>query len=68
MRAAGRTAKDLVCGMDVDTKDPHAIKVQHSGTTYFFCSEKCKRDFEAAPDKYIPKEQVAVGSGGGRGV
>jgi multidrug efflux pump subunit AcrA (membrane-fusion protein)/YHS domain-containing protein len=48
--------KDPVCGMDVDPKAPDARKAQHGGQTYYFCSDQCKKSFEANPDKYIPKK------------
>ncbi len=25
----------------------------HDGTTYYFCSDQCKRDFEKSPGQYI---------------
>jgi membrane fusion protein, copper/silver efflux system len=40
--------KDPVCGMNVDPKAPHAIQARHAGKTYTFCSEKCRKEFEAA--------------------
>jgi Cu+-exporting ATPase len=49
--------KDPVCGMDVDPKDPKAIKTEHGGKTYYFCSDGCKRSFEADPLKYVPKQK-----------
>ena len=52
--------KDPVCGMDVDPKAPKAIQAQYHGKTYTFCSEKCKRDFVATPEKYAPKKQMAA--------
>jgi putative intracellular protease/amidase/YHS domain-containing protein len=38
----------IVCGMDADPN----LKTQYRGTTYYFCSEDHKHQFEAAPDKY----------------
>jgi multidrug efflux pump subunit AcrA (membrane-fusion protein)/YHS domain-containing protein len=49
--------KDPVCGMDVDPKAPGALKAQHGGRTYYFCSDHCKKSFEANPEKYIPKKE-----------
>ncbi len=48
--------KDPVCGMDVDPKAPDARKAQHGGQTYYFCSDQCKKSFEAAPEKYISEK------------
>ena len=42
---------DPVCGMDVDRDAAKNAgrTVTHDGTTYFFCSDDCKRTFEANP-------------------
>lgn len=42
---------DPVCGMVVD---PHsaAAKSDFQGTTYFFCSDECRRMFEANPTRH----------------
>ncbi|MBS1214039.1 MAG: efflux transporter, family, subunit, partial [Proteobacteria bacterium] len=52
--------KDLVCGMDVDPKSPNTLKTQYKGETYYFCSEHCKKSFEANPEKYLPKKSPAA--------
>ena len=46
------SATDPVCGMKVD---PHTAKHQaaHAGTTYYFCSAKCREKFEADPVRYV---------------
>ena len=44
-------AIDPVCGMTVDEKSA-AGNVVHSGRTYYFCSPKCRHEFEANPAKY----------------
>jgi RND family efflux transporter MFP subunit len=61
--------KDPVCGMEVDAKAPNALKTQYRGKTYFFCSEHCKKTFEANPGKYVPnpKKMSAQDTHGGRG-
>jgi Cu+-exporting ATPase len=41
-----KTAKDLICGMDVDTSTK--LKLERGGKTYYFCSESCKHQFEAS--------------------
>jgi RND family efflux transporter MFP subunit len=56
--------KDPVCGMDVDPKAPDAIKSEWGGKTYYFCSPKCKKDFEADPHKYVHGTMAARDSGG----
>jgi membrane fusion protein, copper/silver efflux system len=50
---SGEPVKDIVCGMKVDTQSPQLITAQYESKTYYFCSEQCKKDFEANPDKYI---------------
>jgi len=47
------TAKDLVCGMDVD-KDK-ALKADHDGKAYYFCSKHCEEAFKKDPSKYLKK-------------
>jgi len=43
--------RDVVCGMEVDPKDA-AGKTERNGRTYYFCSEHCKKQFDADPKKY----------------
>ena len=38
----------IVCDMDADRD----IKTQYRGTTYYFCSQDHKHQFEAAPSKF----------------
>ena len=37
--------KDPVCGMSVGADTPHQLEVE--GEQYYFCSDKCLKDFEA---------------------
>jgi len=58
------TEKDPVCGMEVDPKALQAVQLQHAGRRYTFCSEKCKRDFEATTaGKSVTKQQPAPANG-----
>ena len=41
--------RDPVCGMRTDDEAPSA---SHDGTTYYFCSKKCKRTFEEEPTEF----------------
>jgi Cu+-exporting ATPase len=50
------TARDPVCGMDVDTSSP-ADTVEYRGTTYHFCSKGCAESFRADPSRYVPAER-----------
>ncbi len=46
------TAKDLVCGMDVDpARTKHSTA--HEGKGYFFCSAGCLEKFRREPGKYL---------------
>jgi membrane fusion protein, copper/silver efflux system len=58
--------KDPVCGMDVDPQAPNAIKIQHRGKTWYFCSDQCRKKFVADPAKYAPKTTSAWDNGGKR--
>lgn len=43
--------KDPVCGMQIEEADAVG-SVEHEGTTFYFCSEDCKSEFEADPAGY----------------
>jgi multidrug efflux pump subunit AcrA (membrane-fusion protein)/YHS domain-containing protein len=60
MAEAAAPEEDPVCGMDVDPKAPDAIKMQHGGKAYYFCSDRCRKSFEANPEKYIPQKGRAT--------
>ena len=47
---ARRGATDPACGMRVDRAK--ALRLEHAGHTYYFCSEHCRSQFEADPDAY----------------
>src|SRR4030043_658931 len=49
---------DPVCRMTIDDKDAVATS-RHKGTTYYFCSEACKEDFDKNPDSFV-SEKTAV--------
>ncbi|HEY5911206.1 MAG TPA: efflux RND transporter periplasmic adaptor subunit, partial [Verrucomicrobiae bacterium] len=60
-------ATDPVCGMRVDVT-ASAARSHSGGATWYFCSEQCKRRFEAAPASFLrassatnaqPRESVA---------
>ena len=50
-----KTAIDPVCQMTIDV-DKTVRKSVYKGKTYYFCQDSCKRNFEAAPDKYATEE------------
>jgi len=45
---------DVVCGMDVDPAKARAAGrfSEHAGHTYYFCSDDCKKQFDADPAKF----------------
>jgi len=45
------TVKDPVCSMKIEQEDAVG-SAEHEGTTYYFCSEDCKEEFEADPSGY----------------
>ena len=45
-------AKDPVCGMQVDERQA-AGKSEYQGQTYYFCSARCKQQFDQNPQSYI---------------
>jgi P-type Cu+ transporter len=51
-------AKDPICGMYVDESTAD-LKAEVRGTTYYFCSESCMREF-LAPEKEIKKLRLSV--------
>lgn len=48
--------KDVVCGMGVIPEAQGTLKTEYEGKTYYFCSETCKKSFEASPGKYVHNE------------
>jgi Cu+-exporting ATPase len=49
---ARKTAKDLVCGMDVEVSSAKN-SLQFEGKTYYFCNPVCKETFTKDPQKFI---------------
>ncbi len=46
--------KDPVCGMEID-KGKTQFSSKMNEEVYYFCSENCKQQFNAAPQKYATK-------------
>jgi P-type Cu+ transporter len=44
-------AQDPVCGMQVN-EEQAAGKSEYRGQTYYFCSTRCKQQFDQNPDRY----------------
>lgn len=47
-------AKDIVCGMDV--KSPSSWQSKYQEKTFEFCSENCKTEFDANPEKFVSQK------------
>jgi len=43
---------DPVCGMKVDERRTE-FQTQFAGKKYFFCSDECRKEFEADPNEYV---------------
>ena len=52
-RERGETARDPVCGMDVDVNKPRGGVWEHEGTRYYFCASGCNRAFQKDPEEYL---------------
>lgn len=44
--------RDPVCGMEFD-EDQASGRLQHAGRTFYFCTNACRAQFEAQPEKYV---------------
>ena len=49
------TVVDVVCKMEIDRRTAE-FKSEYKGTTYYFCSASCKKEFDENPEKYINPE------------
>jgi len=49
------SAKDPVCGMDVNPEVAQAagLAVEHEGNTYYFCGRGCMLDFRDEPHRFF---------------
>jgi uncharacterized membrane protein YraQ (UPF0718 family)/YHS domain-containing protein len=57
---ARRGVTDPVCGMQIDRSK--AVRLEHEGTTYFFCSDHCRSQFEADPAGYTEGKRTPAGA------
>lgn len=48
---------DPVCGMHIDPEKAPAFS-KYGEHTYYFCSDTCKQQFDADPEKYIANAQA----------
>lgn len=60
-QAATPTAECPVCKHEGDLAclcvhvEPGTPRCQCGGETYYFCSDECRADFLAHPERYVPK-------------
>jgi Cu+-exporting ATPase len=44
-------ATDPVCGMDIEEDEAEA-RSEYKGTTFYFCSQSCKEQFDSDPEAF----------------
>jgi YHS domain-containing protein len=49
---------DPVCGMEV-TPVSAAAQSEYEGVAFYFCSEDCKKEFDADPLQYVDETDLA---------
>jgi Cu+-exporting ATPase len=54
----GMMTTDPVCGMKIDERRSE-FHTQFAGRKYSFCSEECKKEFEADPEEFVETSAVA---------
>jgi Cu+-exporting ATPase len=59
-----QAARDPVCGMTVDPETAKH-KAEHDGTSYYFCSGRCRERFEADPAQFVGADSSAAAPTGG---
>ncbi|HLZ92594.1 MAG TPA: heavy metal translocating P-type ATPase [Candidatus Acidoferrum sp.] len=55
--------RDPVCGMNVEPAKA-AAKIEHNGSTYYFCASGCAKRFQQEPGKYLHAGKVRSASPG----
>ena len=50
--------RDPVCHMTIE-KEEAAATSTYEGSTYYFCSQQCKKDFDNDPLRFTGKEPVS---------
>jgi len=50
---------DPVCNMTIDTESAVATST-YNGTTYYFCAQSCKDDFDKNPEKFAGRETLLM--------
>lgn len=47
--------KDPVCGMTIESATAAGGHVAHEREDVYFCSDTCRRTFEAEPERFVPE-------------
>lgn len=47
--------KDPVCGMTIERATAGGGRVVYEAEEVYFCSESCRRTFEAEPERFVPE-------------
>jgi P-type Cu+ transporter len=47
--------KDPVCGMTIESATAAGGRVVYESEEVFFCSDRCRRAFEAELDRFVPE-------------
>jgi YHS domain-containing protein len=47
--------RDPVCGMTIERKTAAGSSMVYEGEEVFFCSERCRRAFDAEPERFVPE-------------
>ncbi|MCL6622545.1 MAG: efflux RND transporter periplasmic adaptor subunit [Syntrophobacterales bacterium] len=58
--APGSQAIDPVCGMPVDTTGEEVFQTLYEGRVYYFCSDRCKAQFDLDPRRYLKEVAAAT--------
>ena len=57
-------ARDPVCGAMIDTATASGGRIVHQSEELYFCSDTCRRSFEAEPGRFAAPKFGSAGSGG----
>jgi Cu+-exporting ATPase len=49
---------DPVCKMEVNPASAEA-QSEWGGQSFYFCSQECKRKFDASPERYVDETDIA---------
>ena len=47
--------KDPVCGMTIERETAAGGRVVHQEEEVYFCSDQCRRTFQAEPERFVPE-------------